>query len=122
MIAKTIWAVEPEEYVTVCNNPEPDKTLVVALIPYEALFHPSNLCGFTQNFCFTYSHQTRKELLSNIKHSKPLGDQIRDLIWTLIKGHPEKSSGNCLHSTPLNKNPAKMMEKEWRKILRISFV
>lgn len=74
MIAKNIWAVEPEEYVTVCNNPEPDKTLVVALRTYEALFHPSNLCGFTQNFCFTYSYQTPKELLSNTKHSKPLGD------------------------------------------------
>lgn len=40
------WAVEPEEYAIVCNNPDPDKTLVVALTTYETVFHPSSLCVF----------------------------------------------------------------------------
>lgn len=115
MIAKAAWAAEPEDYVTMYDNPDPDKTLVVALTTSETLFHPSSLTVWSY-IAFVSLIPTKDPksdvFLSNAKHPKHLGDQIRDLIWTLNTGHSEEPLSKCLLNTPWNQNPAKMMEKK----------
>lgn len=50
---------------------------------------------------------------------KPLGEQLKGLIWTLIK-ESEEPVGQCLHSTPWNQKSSKDGENVMIKYQQIS--